>query len=169
MLEGVPQSLIEYVEEDNSGAQSAGWVVPFKDGVLVGVPRLGELALRILDAMYRGAAAMANGGTPVILDDVIYDRRVLSLAAEALRTTPTLFVGVRCPVEAAVERERSRGDRAPGGAVVFDRAVHSPGIYDVEVDTSIEDPDQCAAIILEAAATADGPSKALAKASSCTE
>ena len=95
---------------------------------------------------------------------MIYDRQVLVVAAEALRLTPCLFVGVRCPVEIAAERERRRGDRAPGGALVFDRAVHSPGIYDLEVDTSVHDPDESASLILKAAATTSMPSTALRKA-----
>jgi chloramphenicol 3-O phosphotransferase len=111
--------------------------------------------------MYQDAAATANSGSAVIFDDVIYDRRVLVLAAAALRLTPCLFVGVRCPVEVAVERERQRGDRAPGGAEIFDRVVHKPGIYDLEVDTSVLDPHQCAMVILKAAAVSFSPSVAL--------
>jgi chloramphenicol 3-O phosphotransferase len=160
MLEGVDRSLIRYVD-GVSPQETEGWSVPFVGGEIVGLPILGPAALRLLDEMYQDAAATANSGSAVIFDDVIYDRRVLVLAAAALRLTPCLFVGVRCPVEVAVERERQRGDRAPGGAEIFDRVVHKPGIYDLEVDTSVLDPHQCAMVILKAAAVSFSPSVAL--------
>jgi len=163
MLEGVDRSLIRYVD-GISRQETEGWSVPFVGGAIAGLPILGPAALRLIDEMYQGAAAMANSGSGVIFDDVIYDRRVLVLAAAALRLTPCLFVGVRCPVEVAIERERLRGDRAPGGAEIFDRAVHKPGIYDLEVDTSFLDPGQCASVILSTATGTFTPSAALERA-----
>jgi chloramphenicol 3-O phosphotransferase len=163
MLEGVDRSLIRYVN-GTPPQETEGWSVPFVDGAIAGLPTVGPVGVRLIREMYEGAATMANSGSAVILDDVIYDRQVLVVAAEALRLTPCLFVGVQCPVEVAIERERLRGDRAPGGAVVFDRAVHSPGIYDLEVDTSVHDPNESARLILYAADTTSMPSAALRKA-----
>lgn len=163
MLEGVDRSLIRYVD-GILRQETEGWSVPFVGGEIVGLPILGPAAFRLLDEMYQSAATMANSGSGVIFDDVIYDRRVLVLAAAALRLTRCLFVGVRCPVEVAIERERLRGDRAPGGAEIFDRAVHKPGIYDLVVDTSILDPAECASVILDAAAANVTPSAALERA-----
>ena len=150
MLEGVPASLREFVDPAHGSPDGPGWTVPFRDGMLVGAARVGPLARQLLDGMYRSAAAMVSAGNRVILDDVIYDPRVLALAAQALSGTPTLFVGVRCPVDVAVKREHQRGDRAAGGAAAFDPLVHNPGIYDLEVDTSLQSPDECAGLILEA-------------------
>jgi len=150
MLEGVPASLKMFVDPADGQPDSPGWTVPFRDGAMVGAARVGPVALQLLDGMYRATAAMAADGNRVILDDVIYDKRVLVLAALALFDTPTLFVGVRCPVETAIKRELQRGDRALGGAAAFDPLVHDPGIYDLEVDTSVQGPDECARVILQA-------------------
>lgn len=149
-LEGVPASLKLSFDPTDGRPDGPGWTVPLRDGAMVGAARVGPVALRLLDGMYRDAAEVAGAGNRVILDDVIYDRRVLVLAARALLQTPTLFVGVRCPVETAVKRELQRGDRALGGAAAFHPLVHDPGIYDLEVDTSVQGPDECARVILKA-------------------
>jgi chloramphenicol 3-O phosphotransferase len=66
-----------------------------------------------------------------------------------------LFVGVRCPIEIIMERraasEAGRGyvtgcsdDPVPLPVRLWQEAVHQPGIYDLEVDTSVLGPQQCA-------------------------
>ena len=88
---------------------------------------------------------------------MIYDARVLRAAVHALAALPVLFVGVRCPLAVAEQRERARGDRAPGGARVFHGLVHAlvatHGRYDLEIDTSTCSPEEGAARIQEALAT----------------
>lgn len=59
-------------------------------------------------------------------------------------TFPVYFVGIRCPVEVAESREKERGDRAPGGARYFHNFVHAYGIYDLQVDSARNSPDECA-------------------------
>jgi chloramphenicol 3-O phosphotransferase len=154
MIGGIDGSLRHDVDTANLGPIGPGWTIPFRDGVILGAPRLGRVALQLIDGMYREAAAIAKDGDRVILDDVIFDKRVLGLAANALAGTRTLFVGVRCPLEIAIEREVRRGDRAIGGAAVFDPLVHDPGVYDLQVDTSLQGPDECARAILDAFQTA---------------
>lgn len=55
-----------------------------------------------------------------------------------------------CPLPVLEERERARADeRTPGQArAQFDR-VHTFTVYDLEVDTSILSPEECAARIKE--------------------
>jgi chloramphenicol 3-O phosphotransferase len=55
-----------------------------------------------------------------------------------------LFVGLRLPLAEAERRERERGDRGPGGAVAWYDLVHAHGIYDLELDTSLASPMECA-------------------------
>ena len=89
-----------------------------------------------------------------------------------LQDLPAYFVGVRCPVEVIVARR----DADPGGGggggwaptspapdgsipdvvLRWERAVHDPGMYDLEVDTSTSSPDECAAAILRGSARAAG-------------
>ena len=150
LLDRAPRRLLTYwdpvTEEEPRGP--AGWVLPFHDGALVDRPRLGPAALRLLAGMYRAFGALAAASVNVIVDDVIYDERVLRSAADALAELSVLFVGVFCPLHVAEERERTRGDRATGGARVFHGLVHplvhAQGRYDLEVDTSTGDPAECA-------------------------
>ena len=109
--------------------------------------RLGPGALKLLAGMYRSIAALAAAGLDVVVDDVIYDRRVLQAAVEALQESPVLFVGLRLPLAEAERRERERGDRGPGGARAWYELVHAHGIYDLELDTSITSPLECARTI----------------------
>lgn len=72
---------------------------------------------------------------------------------------PVLFVGVRCSIDEIMRRRAASGpDRylaaEPGGPVPepvlrWQEAVHDPGIYDVEVDTSAASAHECAAAILD--------------------
>ncbi len=112
--------------------------------------RIGQTGYRLLAGMYQAIAALARAGNPVIIDDVIYDQRVLQAAVEALHPLPVLFVGVRCPLEVAIRREQERGNRGPGGAVAFYDLVHAHGLYDLEVDTSRFSAIECAQQIKQA-------------------
>jgi chloramphenicol 3-O phosphotransferase len=106
--------------------------------------RIGPGGLRLLAGMYRSIAALAAAGIDVVVDDVIYDQRVLKAAVDALFDSPVLFVGLRLPLAEAERRERERGDRGPGGAAAWYELVHAHGIYDLELDTSVASPMECA-------------------------
>jgi chloramphenicol 3-O phosphotransferase len=106
--------------------------------------RLGPGALKLLSGMYRSIAGFAAAGVDVVADDVIYDHRVLRAAVDALGEAAVLFVGLRLPLAEAERRERERGDRGPGGAAAWYDLVHAHGIYDLEFDTSIASPLECA-------------------------
>jgi chloramphenicol 3-O phosphotransferase len=80
----------------------------------------------------------------VILDDVIYDLRVLEMAVETLPAEQVFFVGIRCPLAVAQQRERERGTRAQGGARTFHDRVHVHGVYDLEVDSAKHSAIECA-------------------------
>jgi chloramphenicol 3-O phosphotransferase len=78
-------------------------------------------------------------------------RGILPTCAWQLRGLPVLFVGVRCPLAVIMERRRATwGLRsADNGAVpeavrLWQQAVHVPGIYDLEVDTSLLSAEGCA-------------------------
>jgi chloramphenicol 3-O phosphotransferase len=79
---------------------------------------------------------------------------------------PVLFVGVRCPVEVAIQRRRATWGGVgynQGGSVadpvsLWHEAVHTPGIYDLEVDTSALGPQECADLIAGRLADGSPPS-----------
>jgi chloramphenicol 3-O phosphotransferase len=126
-----------------------GWTVPFEDGRVVGLPHAGPVALRLLDGMYRAAAAMAGAGNNVVLEDVVWEASIAELACAAFAGTDLFAVRVRCPTAMAVTREHARSDRFDGSVVAF--ATQPEPTIDVamEIDTSDLDPSSCARQILD--------------------
>jgi chloramphenicol 3-O phosphotransferase len=160
-LERVPPGFI--VASDGSGpAQAAGMLVVIGDGPRLVEVRIGPLGLRLLSGMYEAIAALALAGNHVVVDDVIYDRRVLRAMVTALQAVPVLFVGVHLPLAVAEQRELDRGDRLPGGARTFYPHVHAHGLYDLELDSAHATPQECAAQI-KAALDQGLPRTALAR------
>lgn len=131
-------------------------------------PDLEPLVVRLYRAMYEAVAAHSRLGLNVVADTVHHDaysvpRHILPACARLLRDLPVLFVGVRCPVEVVRQRRRATwgGTGHTGSATIedpvarWDEAVHTPGTYDLELDTSTLPPESCAALI--ARHLADGP------------
>lgn len=54
-----------------------------------------------------------------------------------------VFVGVHCSASDLTQRESLRGNRAVGTAVNQADKVHSHGLYDLEVNTSIASAQTC--------------------------
>jgi chloramphenicol 3-O phosphotransferase len=113
-------------------------------------------------ALYESIAAHSRLGLNVVVDVGHHDayavpRGILPDCARRLSRLPVLFVGVRCPLEIIMERRRATGWNAtePADAPVplpvqlWQREVHRPGIYDLEVDTSAHSPRECAAAICQ--------------------
>jgi len=124
-------------------------------------PDLEALLPAFTAALFASAAAHSRRGRPVVVDVGIHEdhSRALGLrarAASVLAGLPVLLVGVRCPLDAVVRRRDAEPARyvgsSPGGGIPdvvrrWDEAVHTPGVYDLEVDTSVLDPGQCAEVI----------------------
>jgi chloramphenicol 3-O phosphotransferase len=131
-------------------------------------PDLEPMVVTLYRAMYESIAAHSRLGVNVVADTVHHDsysvpRRILRTCARHLDGLPVLFVGVRCPIDVVMDRRRATWGGAgykPGGSVadpvrLWQEAVHTPGIYDLDVDTSVLRPEQCADLI--AARLTDGP------------
>ena len=86
---------------------------------------------------------------------------ILGSVARRLAGRPSLFVGVHCPVDEIMRRHDAGQAGREGGyartvtpGVVpepvarWQREVHRPGLYDLEVDTSVLGPSECAERIL---------------------
>jgi chloramphenicol 3-O phosphotransferase len=119
------------------------WVLPGGSPPLTEL-RIGPVGHRILGGAYHAYAALASAGNDLIVDDVMFDPHLLREALVALEGHDVLFVGVICPEEVAEERERARGDRIVGLARFQTQLVHAHGVYDLEVDTSMQSADECA-------------------------
>ena len=118
-------------------------------------------------ALYESAAAHARLGLNVVMDVYHHDyySRPLGILADCARRLiglPTLFVGVRCPVDVIWQRReatwgqvRDTVDAGVLSAVELAQEAVGSHTYDVEVDTSRMTPDECAAAIR--ARLAEGP------------
>lgn len=116
-------------------------------------------------ALYDAIAAHARQGLNVVADVGHHDahavpRGILPDCARRLAGLPVLFVGVRCPIDEIMRRRRAgqagregeyagegAGDGVPDPVLRWQDAVHRPGLYDLEVDTSRLSPAECAALI----------------------
>jgi chloramphenicol 3-O phosphotransferase len=103
-------------------------------------------------------------------DDYATPRHTLGDAARRLAGLPAWLVGVRCPLDVVMAR-RDAGAAAgpPGGTYLtsgpdggvpapvrrWQEAVHDPGVYDLELDTSVLTPAAAADAVL--ARIAAGP------------
>ncbi|HEU5016237.1 MAG TPA: hypothetical protein VFT66_27195 [Roseiflexaceae bacterium] len=122
-------------------------------------PDLEPLVSVLYRAMYESIAAHSRLGLNVVVDVGHHDgyavpRGILPDCARRLQGLPVLFVGVRCPLDMIMERRRNTGwttesatAPVPRPVRLWQEAVHNPGIYDLEVDTSLLSPEQCAALI----------------------
>ena len=111
--------------------------------------RFGTFGRQMLRGMRRAMAAMVENGTNIIIDDILLIPAFLDDYLRVFEPFKVVFVGVRCPRDIVNERERARPGRFPGTAIGHFEACHSHEIYDVEVDTSVSTPEQCAVTIIK--------------------
>ena len=111
-------------------------------------------------ALYESIAAHSRFGLNVVVDVGHHDEKILADCARRLSGLPVLFVGVRCPIDVVMERRNTGqpgrdGEYATGTAAEpipppvrqWQEKVHLPGVYDLEVDTSLLSPERCAEAI----------------------
>jgi len=122
-------------------------------------------------AMYESIAAHSRAGLNVVVDVGHYDAKILADSARRLAGLPVLFVGVRCPIEVIMDRRNAgqvgregqyatglQGEPTPAPVLRWQRDVHHPGIYDLEVDTSLLSPEESAAVTRRPLAEGPPPS-----------
>jgi chloramphenicol 3-O phosphotransferase len=128
-----------------------------------------EVSVAILfNALYATVEAWSRAGLNVVVDvghhdDYSRSLDILGTVAMDLAELPAYLVGVRCPVEVIMQRRDAGPAGVAGGAAYvtsepdggvpdivlrWERAVHDPGVYDVEVDTSTASAEACAAAIV---------------------
>jgi chloramphenicol 3-O phosphotransferase len=126
-----------------------------------------EIEAQVADlyaALYEAVASWSRAGRDVVVDVGHHDAysrplRTLERAAVALDGLPAYLIGVRCPPDVVVARRladppQERALREEGGSLDekverWESAVHAPGLYDLEVDTSILSPSEGASSIAE--------------------
>jgi chloramphenicol 3-O phosphotransferase len=110
----------------------------------------GPILVAALTAMRAAVAAMADAGTDLVVDEVIWDPAALADYRRRLVAHDFHVVGLSAPLEVIEAREQARGDRTLGLARWQYDKVHAGMAYDLELDTSTGTPDQLAARIMVA-------------------
>jgi chloramphenicol 3-O phosphotransferase len=108
----------------------------------------GPLGLAMIEASHAYWAACAGAGLDQVIDDVWLVPDQPAGLQDALVAANTLWVGVHCPLALAEQRERERSDRIVGTVRGQHALVHTFRKYDVDVDTSVATPRECAETIL---------------------
>lgn len=122
---------------------------PLWDDVLGRATEAGLTGQRLMSGMHHAIAALARAGNPVVADHVLVDPRWMNECARLFCDLPAYLIGVRCPLAVLEQRERQRQDRTLGQARAQFDLVHAHGVYDLEVDTSLASPGQCAQQVIE--------------------
>lgn len=120
---------------------------PLWDDVLGLATSAGHTGHRLVRGMHRAIAALAYAGNNVVADHVLVEPAWASDIAGCLGDLNAWLVGVNCPLEMLIEREKARNDRTLGQAQAQYDLVHRYATYDLEVDTSVLTPEQCAEAI----------------------
>jgi chloramphenicol 3-O phosphotransferase len=109
---------------------------------------LSHLIPTVVSGLHKCVASLAQSGNNVLVDHVLQENGWLKECVENWKDLDVLFVGVRCPLRIAEQREKERGDRNIGTAQYQFERVHSHGLYDLEVDTSVLDVNECVTRIM---------------------
>jgi chloramphenicol 3-O phosphotransferase len=132
-------------------------------------PDLEPFVVAAFDALYSAVRSLSASGVGVAVDVGHHDEYsrplgILERSARLLVDVPVLFVGVRCGIHELIARRAATWGDTPIRELVrlWDEAVHDPGIYDLEVDTSAQSPDEVCRLI--EARLARGPGSAFSQA-----
>lgn len=131
-----------------------GSVIPETDSAIVfnsdGTVVTDERFRKTENSWYQGLAAMARAGTGIIVVDAFLGgASSQSRLDAALSGLQVLWVGVHCDADVASRRELQRPDRVHGMAKAQSILVHEGVRYDIEVDTTSREAEDCARTILD--------------------
>lgn len=122
-------------------------------------PDLEPMIFTLYPALYESITAHSRRGINIVADFGHHDfysapSDVMRQCAEIIADCPSIFVGVRCPLDVIMNRRMQtwgKGYNADGSVpepiMRWQNAVHEGKIYDLEVDTSLHSPEECAEII----------------------
>ncbi|MFZ6026211.1 MAG: GNAT family N-acetyltransferase [Chloroflexota bacterium] len=139
----------------NAGIDKFIWMLPERylerplwDDVLGHATEAGEVGQRLFSGMHRAIATLSRAGLHVIADHVLVEPAWVDECAALFAGLPAYWIGVRCPLDVLERRERDRKDRTLGQArAQFERVHAFVRQYDLEVDTSQFNPQECAQLI----------------------
>lgn len=107
------------------------------------------LGYQVISSMHQAAAVISRARMGVLMDHVMLEPEWVLECATLFQGLPAWLVKIHCPLEVVEQRERDRRDRTVGQARAQYYRVHAHGLYDIEVDTSVLNPLECAEAIKE--------------------
>lgn len=138
----------------NAGIDKFIWMLPKRyldrplwDDVLGLATEAGETGDRLFSSMHKVIQLLSLQGMNVIADHVLVEPRWMEECARLFASLPAYFIGIHCPLEVLIQREKERKDRTLGKAAAQFGLVHRHALYDLEVDTSKLSVDQCSLLI----------------------
>ncbi len=114
------------------------------------------LATQMVKDMHHSILALLQSGQNVVAEHTLCEPAWLRSCATEFYSLCAWFVGVRCPLDTLEQRART-GARQPAQLQAQFERAHTPGVYDVEVDTSRLSPTECAALIQQRMVDAPTP------------
>jgi chloramphenicol 3-O phosphotransferase len=117
---------------------------PLWDDVLGLADRAGEAGRVLVRGMHSAILALSGAGCNVIADHVLVDPAWAKECATMFSRLPAYLIGVQCPLEVLEQREHSRRNRTLGQAKLQFPVIHKYVTYDLDVDTSLINPQECA-------------------------
>mgnify|MGYP001214855568 CR=1 FL=1 len=118
---------------------------PLWDDVLGLADRAGGMGHTLVSGMHCAIRALLESGINVVADHVLVEPVWARECAVLFASMNAYLVGVRCPVEVLEARERLRKNRTLGQARLQVDLVHANCVYDLEVHTDRNTPQECAA------------------------
>lgn len=112
---------------------------------------------RMALGFHRAVAGFAAAGNNVVMDYLLGEQWRVRDCLTVFAGYDVLLVGLHCSVEELRRREQARGSRSIGRAESQLSSIHAYVRYDVEVDTSVMGPGDCAAAIAEYIAAGERP------------
>ncbi len=117
---------------------------PLWNKVLGLAVQAGPVGHSLIAGMHQAIAALSRAGNNVVADHVLVEPQWLQECANLFCDLPAFLVGIHCPLPILEQRERERKTRTLGQAKAQFGLVHAHCIYDLEVDTSVYSPEECA-------------------------
>lgn len=122
---------------------------PLWDDVLGKAHQSGPVGLTLFSGMHHAIAAAALRRNNVVADHVFVEKAWVDECANLFADINAYLIGVHCPLEILEQRERDRKDRTLGQARAQFEVIHKYTKYDLEVDTSLLSPTECAEKVIE--------------------
>lgn len=98
---------------------------------------------------YANLSILAASPYMLVVDQVFEQQEWFKACKKSLKSKKTYFIGIHCPLDEFENRELLRGDRRIGIAKGQFDSIHFGKKYDLELDSSITTPDECASTILQ--------------------